>query len=152
MRQKKQKKNQKAKEIAANNVSSSPVDERDWNDFLQNLSDRKKSSVSALLRVNSKGYLIPPNEFCIVFNNKIMMDMVVKNDIIKTLEEAASAALGRNVHVQIMMQNDLEAFSKAPKKAEEHNGKSSEDEGFENALNILSKMSEEVGFDFTTEE
>ena len=121
-----------------------PVDALDWNEFLQNITDKKKSSVSALLRVNSKGYILPPNVFCIAFTNKLMMDMVVKNDVNEILIESASRALGKDMEVKVLMESDLDtlSFSAVTEEKEEE-----KDSGFENALNLLNQLAEDEGFE-----
>ena len=127
--------------------NAKPIDTLDWNDFLQNITDKNKSSISALIRVNSKGFVLEPNYLIIAFSNKMMMDMVVRNNVFDILDESASIAFGKPMKVKLLMEDELEAFSASTYTGEKEQEKTEEDDDFENALNLLSQLAEDEGFE-----
>ena len=114
---------------------------------MQNITDKNKSSISALIRVNSKGFVLEPNILIIAFSNKMMMDMVVRNNVFDILDESASMAFGKPMKVKLLMEDELEAFSASSAVEENEQENKEKDDNFENALNLLSQLAEDEGFE-----
>lgn len=146
-----------------------PADEPDWRDFLAEISQRKKPSVSALINMNGSGWLTSGSELCIAFATKSIRDMVLKSDCVKLLEEAAQAAFGKALHIRLIERSELETAAAESSKADAagrdqqaeeaapatepaaiqrtaESGGAQEDEQFRKAVDLLQELSESEGF------
>ena len=91
-------------------------DELDWKDFLSNVSSKGQASLSALIRINSRGVLDGKGNLILVFANAIVKDMIVKKDATEILSESASSAYGMPLRVIYATKNDdLGSFAPAEK-------------------------------------
>ncbi len=134
-----------------------PADELDWKDFLSAVS-RKKPANAAILNTSCKGFLLAPNELLLAFQNKMMRDMIVKNDCIPLLEEAASGAFGKTLHIQMVLQSEVEELSVSQpdavknENASEAQAAAPDGEDFDQALALLNQLSAQEGFDIRYED
>ncbi len=141
----------------ANSVSGiTESDELDWRDFLSNVSGKGQASLSALIKINSRGVLDGKGNLILVFTNAIVKDMIVKKEATDILSESASAAYGMPLHIVYATKNDdLSSFEaqksktqgtqEIPKSANENS--ESVSDGFDGAVNLLKEISEQDGFD-----
>lgn len=119
---------------------ATPAEELDWKDFLANVS-RIKPANAALLGTGCKGFILEPGELLLAFHNKMMWDMIQKSDCLPLLEEAATSAFGRPLHIRLILQSELEENSNLRPKED-----SSKADSFDETLARLSKLADEEGF------
>ena len=128
-------------------------DELDWRDFLSNVSGKGQASLSALIKINSRGVLDGKGNLILVFTNAIVKDMIVKKEATDILSESASTAYGMPLHIVYATKNDdLSSFEahnsesqEITQSANEHS--EGESDGFDGAVNLLKEISAQDGFD-----
>lgn len=122
-------------------------DELDWRDFLSNVSGKGQASLSALIKINSRGVLDGKGNLILVFTNAIVKDMIVKKEATDILSESATAAYGMPLHIIYATKNDdlssFEAQSDEPQVVQEI----PQSDSFDGAVNLLKEISEQDGFD-----
>lgn len=138
----------------SNSVSGiTESDELDWRDFLSNVSGKGQASLSALIKINSRGVLDGKGNLILVFTNAIVKDMIVKKEATDILSESASTAYGMPLHIVYATKNDdLSSFEahnsesqEITQSANEHS--EGESDGFDGAVNLLKEISAQDGFD-----
>ncbi len=135
----------------ANSIGESP-DSRDWEDFLQALSERGKAAAAAVVRTNSYAKVVDGNILCILFTNPSMMAMIDKKDY-GLFAQCASRAFGKEMSIMVAPAEKEatlkpeEAVSVKP----EVNHEDNDDKSLEDALSILQKLSQEEGFNIWEE-
>lgn len=119
-------------------------DELDWKDFLSNVSVKGQASLSALIKINSRGVLDGKGNLILVFANSIVKDMIVKKDATDILSESATTAYGMPLRVVYATKNDdLNGFSAV---SDEQPQKPIAD-SFDNAVELLKEISQQDGFE-----
>ena len=125
-------------------VGITESDELDWKDFLSNVSVKGQASLSALIKINSRGVLDGKGNLILVFANSIVKDMIVKKDATDILSESATTAYGMPLRVVYATKNDdLNGFSAV---SEEQPQKPIAD-SFDNAVELLKEISQQDGFE-----
>ena len=139
-----------AEPIKKETVKKNPVvgitesDELDWKDFLSNVSVKGQASLSALIKINSRGVLDGKGNLILVFANSIVKDMIVKKDATDILSESATTAYGMPLRVVYATKNDdLNGFSAV---SDEQPQKPIAD-SFDNAVELLKEISQQDGFE-----
>lgn len=129
-------------------IGDSP-DPRDWDDFLQLLSERGKAAAAAVVRTNSYAKVVDGNVLCILFSNPSMMAMIDKRDY-GLFAECASRAFGKEMSIMVApaeKEADLKPEEAVSVRPEADNNDSNKT--FEDALSILQKLSQEEGFNIS---
>ena len=125
-------------------VGITESDELDWKDFLSNVSVKGQASLSALIKINSRGVLDGKGNLILVFANSIVKDMIVKKDATDILSESATTAYGMPLRVVYATKNDdLNGFSAV---SDEQPQKPIAD-SFDNAVELLKEISQQDGFE-----
>lgn len=123
-------------------------DELDWKDFLSNISNKGQASLSALIKINSKGALDGKGNLILVFTSPIVKDMIIKKEATDILSESATMAYGKPLRVLYAVKNDdLTSFApfNIPETADV-NIKESKKDSFDEAVDILNAISAQDGF------
>lgn len=125
-------------------------DELDWKDFLSNVSSKGQASLSALIKINSRGVLDGKGNLILVFANAIVKDMIVKKDATEILSESASSAYGMPLRVIYATKNDdLGSFAPAEKAKQPSPAAVSQpvaEDSFCATVDLLKELSEQEGF------
>ncbi|MBS5842007.1 MAG: DNA polymerase III subunit gamma/tau [Clostridiales bacterium] len=122
-------------------------DELDWKDFLTNISAKGQASLSALVKLNSRGVLDGKGNLILVFASPIVKDMIVKKDATEILSESATSAYGMPLRVIYATKNDpLDQFQPAQCTATPSSSETAENDGFDHAVNLLKEISKQEGF------
>ena len=124
-------------------------DESDWKEFLANISSRGQASLSALVKINSKGVLDGKGNLILVFASPIVKDMILKKDATEILSESATAAYGMPLRVVYATKNDkLDGFSSPQMQAPAQQSAAAEQSGdaFGDAVSMLRELSKQEGF------
>ena len=125
-------------------------DELDWKDFLSNVSSKGQASLSALIKINSRGVLDGKGNLILVFANAIVKDMIVKKDATEILSESASSAYGMPLRVIYATKNDdLDSFAPAEKAKQPSPAAVSQpvaEDSFCATVDLLKELSEQEGF------
>ena len=125
-------------------VGITESDELDWKDFLSNVSVKGQASLSALIKINSRGVLDGKGNLILVFANSIVKDMIVKKDATDILSESVTTAYGMPLRVVYATKNDdLNGFSAV---SDEQPQKPIAD-SFDNAVELLKEISQQDGFE-----
>ena len=139
-----------AEPIKKETVKKNPVagitesDELDWKDFLSNVSVKGQASLSALIKINSRGVLDGKGNLILVFANSIVKDMIVKKDATDILSESATTAYGMPLRVVYATKNDdLNGFSAVSDEQPQEPIADS----FDNAVELLKEISQQDGFE-----
>ena len=146
----KPKKIKKPAEVSAGGLTES--DELDWKDFLANVSDKGQSSLSALIKINSRGVLDGKGNLILVFENPIVKDMIVKKDATDILSESATAAYGMPLKVvYASKKDDLNGFApsdgaKVAVASATAPAQQTTSDSFDNSVDILKELSSLDGF------
>ena len=121
-------------------------DALDWKEFLLNISSKGQASLSALIKINSKGVLDGKGNLILVFANPLVKDMILKKEATDILSESAAAAYGMPLNIVYATKADrldiLPAQGEVPPSAP----KAEEDEAFQEAVTVLREISEQEGF------
>lgn len=131
------------KEVRSESAGMTASNELDWKDFLSNISAKGQASLSALVKINSKGVLDGKGNLVLVFASPIVKEMIIKKDATDILSESATAAYGMPLKVVYATKNDKIGAAPAPavKAPPEKAG-----DGFDAAVNLLKEISEREGF------
>ncbi len=113
-------------------------DELDWKEFLSNISAKGQASLSALVKLNSRGVLDGKGNLILLFASPIVKDMIVKKDATEILSESATAAYGMPLRVTYATKND--SLDILPPPAPEKS------DAFDDAVNLLREISKQEGF------
>ena len=112
-----------------------------------------KAAAAAVVRTNSYAKVVDGNVLCILFTNPSMMAMIDKKDY-GLFAECASRAFGKEMSIMVAPAEKEatlkpeEAVSVKPEVTNEDKN----DKNFEDALNILQKLSQEEGFNIWEDE
>ncbi len=145
----------KPKQVAPKAVSAPGAlqesDELDWKEFLSNISAKGQASLSALIKINSRGVLDGKGNLILVFSSPVVKDMIVKKEATDILSESASSAYGMALRVVYATKQDpLDAFAPpaaAPEaKPVRQPAAAASSEGFDSAVQLLRELSEQEGF------
>lgn len=136
------------KTVATGAITES--DELDWKDFLSNVSSKGQASLSALIKINSRGVLDGKGNLILVFANAIVKDMIVKKDATEILSESATSAYGMPLRVIYATKNDdLGSFSPVEKVKQPSPAPVSQPaagDSFAVTVDLLKELSEQEGF------
>ena len=136
------------KTVATGAITES--DELDWKDFLSNVSSKGQASLSALIKINSRGVLDGKGNLILVFANAIVKDMIVKKDATEILSESATSAYGMPLRVIYATKNDdLGSFAPVEKVKQPSPAPVSQPaagDSFAATVDLLKELSEQEGF------
>lgn len=144
--------------------SARESDALDWKEFIMNISSKGQAALSSLIRINSEGVLDGKGNLILVFANPIVKDMIVKKDASDLLAESASAAYGTPLKILYATKKELPELLTQPVMPASGGGdlhtanaqdadnadiadtNANSAQTFENAVDILRKLSEQEGF------
>ena len=107
------------------------------------------NSLSALVKINSKGVLDGKGNLILVFASPIVKDMILKKDATEILSESATAAYGMPLRVVYATKNDkLDGFSSPQMQVPAQQPAAAEQSGdaFGDAVSMLRELSKQEGF------
>ena len=122
-------------------------DELDWRDFLSNVSGKGQASLSALIKINSRGVLDGKGNLILVFTNAIVKDMIVKKEATDILSESATAAYGMPLHIVYATKNDDLSSFEAQNSEQKVVQEIPQNDSFDETVNLLKEISAQDGFD-----